>query len=70
MIHSSLLLVILGGSDSLEDFRTVWRISGHCERFLDSLENLLGSLENIWKVWKISGKPERYMDSLENSQTV
>ena len=45
--------------DSLEDFRTVWKISGQFGRFPDSLEDFP-------TVWKISGQCERFLGSLKN----
>ena len=45
--------------DSLEDFRTVLKISRQSERFPDSLEDFLTD-------WKISGQFERFLDGLKN----
>ena len=45
--------------DSLESFRTVWKVSRQLKKFLDSLESFR-------TVWKFSGKPGKFPDSCVN----
>ena len=45
--------------DSLESFRTVWKVSGQSGKFSDSLE----SFRTVWKVSRESGK---FPDDLES----
>ena len=49
--------------DSLESFRTIWKVSGQSRTFPDSLESFR-------TVWKVSEQSEKFLDSLENFRTV
>ena len=48
----------------MESIRTLWKVSGQCGKFLDSLagENT-DSLESFPKDWKVSGQSGKFPDS-------
>ena len=69
--------------DSLESFRTVWKVSGQSGKCPDSLESfrtvwkvsgqfgkIPDSLESFRTVWKNSGQSGKFPDSLEKFRTV